>query len=309
MQLEPSSGPAGLPNSSQWNIKNPKGEIYHIQAAWPLAWDSSSKKGQEVPVFYVLDANAYFFGTVEAVRRNGVLPGGKDGIVIGIGYPPSRFPFDGRRNYDLTPPSPHYAPPLDADGKAFAGLHGGATEFLEFVVKTVRELLFTDEGPFSKDNVSMEVLVGHSYGGLCTLHALFTRATPFQAFVAISPSIWWNDKFLLSEQDAFLERGVEKGVGLGQPQSKPLLFLAYGSLEQDPIRAPTWTDEQYAKQVAWYHSMSLGKHTEAMYGKLKDSESFDTLRFRVYEGEDHLSVAMNGISWAISSIVDLARFG
>lgn len=246
---------------------------------------------------------------MEAVRRNGVLPGGKDGIVIGIGYPPSRFPFDARRNYDLTPPSPHYVAPLDADGKAFAGLRGGATEFLEFLVKTVRELLFSDCGPFLKDNVSTEVLVGHSYGGLCTLHALFTGATPFQAFVAISPSIWWNDTFILSEQDAFLERGGNESADLDRPQLKPLLFLSYGSLEQDPVRAPTWTDEQYAKQVAWYHRMSLGKHTETMYRTLKASECFDKVRFRVYEGEDHLSVAMCGISWAISSIVDPARFG
>lgn len=238
------------------------------------------------------------------------MPGGKDGIVIGIGYPPSKFPFDGRRNYDLTPPSPHYTPPSDADGKVFAGERGGATIFLEFLVNTVRELLFTGAGaPFDRETVSTEVLVGHSYGGLCTLHALFSRATPFQTFVAISPSIWWNDKFILSERDQFLEGSVEETSDQSQRQAKPSLFLSYGSLEQEPNRAPTWTDEQYRKQVAWFRRMSLGEHTETMYRTLKESGCFDKIHFKVYQDEDHLSVAMCGISWAISSIVDPARFG
>lgn len=238
------------------------------------------------------------------MRRNGVLPGGKDGIVIGVGYPPSRFPFDARRNLDLTPPSPHYTPPSDPDGKIFAGEHGGATAFIEFLVKTVREFLFT--GPFSREAVSTEVLVGHSYGGLCALHALFTRSTPFHAFVAVSPSIWWNDQFLLSEQEIFLSDSAPISANKDRP--KPSLFLSYGSYEQTPRRLPTWTDEEYRKQIDWFQKKALGENARRMYGALKTSHHLEVVRLKVYQDEDHLSVAMCGINWAISCIVDPARF-
>ncbi|KEF55946.1 uncharacterized protein A1O9_07526 [Exophiala aquamarina CBS 119918] len=304
MQSEVSQTSAIIPNSCQWNIKNLKGDSYLIQAAWPLAWDTSTKKGDKVPVFYVLDGNAYFFGTVEAVRRNGVLPGGKDGIVIGIGYPQSKFPFDARRNVDLTPPSPHYTAPSSPDGKIFMGEHGGATKFIEFLVNTVREFLFA--GPFSRQAVSTETLVGHSYGGLCTLHALFTRSTPFHAFVAVSPSIWWNNRFLLSEQESFLSDSVDTSADKDRP--RPSLFLSYGSYEQAPRRLPTWTDDEYRTQTDWFQQKALGENAGRMYGELKTSHHFEEVRLKVYQDEDHLSVAMCGINWAISCIVDRARF-
>jgi len=253
---------------------------------------------------YVLDGNAYFFSTVEAVRRNGVLPGTKDGIIIGIGYPSSRFPFDARRNLDLTPPSPHYTPPVDPAGKVFTGERGGATAFLEFVVTTVRDFLFT--GPFSREAVSAEVLVGHSYGGLCTLHALFTRSTPFDAFVAVSPSIWWNDQFLLSEQEAFLNDSTDTAANKDQP--KPSLFLSYGTYEETPRRLPTWSDEMYQSQSVWFQKKALGENAKTVYGALKASNRLREVRLKVYQDEDHFSVAMCGINWAISCIVDPSRF-
>jgi len=154
--------------------------------------------------------------------------------------------------------------------------------------------------------VSKEVLVGHSYGGLCTLHALFTRSTPFHAFVAVSPSIWWNDKFLLSEQESFLNESVDAGSDQDQP--KPLLFLSYGSYEQEPRRVPTWTDEEYRKRVEWYQERGLGENARIMHGVLTGSSHFEKVSLKVYQDEDHLSVAMCGINWAISSIVDPARF-
>ncbi|WP_253816324.1 hypothetical protein [Myxococcus xanthus] len=38
------------------------------------------------------------------------------------------------------------------------------------------------------------------------LHAFFTRPTSFDTFIAGSPSIWWNDRYVLTEKTAFLER-------------------------------------------------------------------------------------------------------
>ena len=62
------------------------------------------------------------------------------------------------------------------------------------------------EGPY--------VLVGHSFGGMFSLYALFTRPTMFQHVVAISPSLWWRDRFLLEHERAFSQQAQEGKLDL-----------------------------------------------------------------------------------------------
>lgn len=48
-----------------------------------------------------------------------------------------------------------------------------------------------------------QAIVGHSMGGLLTLHALFTRPYLFTHYVSGSPSIWWGNNEVLKEQERF----------------------------------------------------------------------------------------------------------
>jgi len=41
-------------------------------------------------------------------------------------------------------------------------------------------------------------LVDWSFGGMFGIYALFTRPALFQHVVAISPSLWWRDRYLLA---------------------------------------------------------------------------------------------------------------
>jgi predicted alpha/beta superfamily hydrolase len=158
---------------------------------------------------------------------------------------------------------------------------------------------------FPRVKVSQEVLVGHSYGGLCTLHALFSSSiTTFSTFVAISPSIWWNNKVILFEQDGFLNKDRDANDSV----TRPTLFLAYGSYEQDPRRLAKWDEKEYEKQLDFAHQMALGTNATDMFNVLKKSERFEKIRLKVYHEEDHLSVAACGIDWAMACVLDPDRF-
>ncbi|RVX73113.1 hypothetical protein B0A52_02240 [Exophiala mesophila] len=295
-----------LPNSRQWTFHNAKGNPYVLQVAWPLGWKSSTESnGEQVPVFWVLDSNAYFFSVAEAVRRAAVHPGSISGIVIGVGYPPtSPFPFYGQRNWDLTPPSPKYVPLEDKDGNKFTPQPGGANEFLDFIVNDATKFLFEEaEAGLDRKTVKEHVLVGHSYGGLCTLHALFSGYQTFDTFVAVSPSIFWNDSFILTEQDRFLAQ-----TDATTTQKKPRLFISYGHYEQVPHRLPDWTDEENEKWQKHAQSWNTAGHAEALAQKMTESGRFENVRLKSYPEEDHLSVAICGMNWGISCVLNTHRF-
>src|SRR3546814_13245395 len=58
-------------------------------------------------------------------------------------------------------------------------------------------------------------------------HALLTRPDSFDAFIASSPSLWWNGFVILSELPAFKER-------LAALPRQPRVFVDVGAKEQEP---------------------------------------------------------------------------
>jgi len=140
-------------------------------------------------VLYVLDGNAAFpvasfLARVFASRRE--VTGHPPAVVVGVGYPDTQdFNLPARRrDYTLvkgqvTPQSPT----------------GGADLFLDFIEQDVKPLLAS----LYPVDPQQQWLFGHSFGGLLVTHALFTRPTRFSTFIASSPSLWWQDKLVLTE--------------------------------------------------------------------------------------------------------------
>ena len=52
-------------------------------------------------------------------------------------------------------------------------------------------------------------LIGHSFGGLLAVHALLTRPDVFDAYIAISPSLQWDDQRLALEAASVFENTPE----------------------------------------------------------------------------------------------------
>lgn len=95
---------------------------------------------------------------------------------------------------------------------------GGADRFLAFV-RDEWVPFVTDRYPVTTDRV----LLGHSFGGVFTLHTLFTESDLFGAYVALGSSAWIADRVLFEEAedwfraarnaDAFVYMTVGEGDG------------------------------------------------------------------------------------------------
>jgi hypothetical protein len=53
------------------------------------------------------------------------------------------------------------------------------------------------------------VFIGHSLGGITAINALYTMPQTFNAYVAIDPSLWWDDRVLLKQaRERFSKPGL-----------------------------------------------------------------------------------------------------
>jgi predicted alpha/beta superfamily hydrolase len=140
------------------------------------------KSGKDAyPVLILQDPESEFTlatAAVDMLSENGRIP---PMIVVGI--------KNTNRTRDMTPSRP---------AKAFGESAGGADKFLTFIAD---ELLPTVDRTYRTR--PYRVLVGHSLGGLFAVYALMNRPDAFQGYIAISPSLWWDDQALVKASPPF----------------------------------------------------------------------------------------------------------
>ena len=76
---------------------------------------------------------------------------------------------------------------------------GDAEKFLQFMQN---ELI-----PYIEKNYNTEpyrILSGHSFGGLFALYSLLYNPDLFNGYLSISPSLWWDKKWILNKADKIL---------------------------------------------------------------------------------------------------------
>ncbi|BDG45624.1 alpha/beta hydrolase [Parageobacillus sp. KH3-4] len=223
------------------------------------------------PVIYLLDANAVFGTMVEAMRvqasrsdKTGVVPT----VIVGIGYP-TEMPFAPARFYDFTMPASVDELPARPDGTAWPEM-GGAEAFLKFIEEELKPEI---ECEFEIDR-ERQALFGHSLGGLFALHVLFTKPTAFRTYIAGSPSIHWNKRFLLEAEQQFVSRLERETLNVD-------ILLAVGELE----RSHKSRISNNAKELA--ERLSALAH-RGVY-----------VEFEEFEGEGHVSVLPALVSRAL----------
>lgn len=198
--------------ASQIDVTSRKGRGYRIFIAVP----SVPPPPGGFPVIYLLDGNASFATAMDTAalqmrRADGI--GLAPGIVVGIGYP-REAPFDmERRTFDYLAPGGNPGPVFKV---------GGAAQFAEFIETELKPML---ESSFPIDR-TRQAMFGHSFGGLFVLWSMFTQPEAFQAHIAASPSIWWNERAILASADAYSQRK-------DNPAAKARLLITVGGLERD----------------------------------------------------------------------------
>ncbi|TJZ77357.1 alpha/beta hydrolase [Chitiniphilus eburneus] len=261
--------PVTLPGAVQRTLhSNQTGRDYRLFVAVP---DAPPPPGG-YPVLYLLDGNATFALAAQVARtQRGLDPA----VVVGIGYP-----IDGAfdvvaRAEDYTPPLPDALP---ADAPRTKYREGGAARFLDFIEHTLKPDLAA-RWPL---NPSRQALYGHSYGGLFTLYVLFSRPDAFQSYIAVSPSVWWGERWLLRDHP------------LPAVDHVPQVWIGVGGLEQGGADTPAMDRAKLAERA-----MIDGARTLA--GTLR-AQGIDA-RFTVLEGQNHLGALYASVPRAVLRVL------
>lgn len=151
-----------------------------------LIYVPEMKDGERLPLRLILDAEINFPLLVasQLYLTRGRVPQTDKAIIVGI--------LNTWRTRDLTP--------SHVENKGIPGTQrggdytetGGAPAFLQFLNNELLPLL-EQKYPVNKDRT----LIGHSFGGLTVLYACFKQAAGFNSFVAVDPSLWWDDEMIL----------------------------------------------------------------------------------------------------------------
>jgi predicted alpha/beta superfamily hydrolase len=188
------------------------GEARRITVYLPPEYEKNSRR---YPVLYLLDGGAaedfhHITGIIQVSVANQIID---PVIVIGI--------ENTERRRDLTGPT------QNAEDKTIAPRVGGSAAFRAFVKN---ELIPRVERDFRGNGE--RGIIGESLAGLFVLETFFEDPGLFDRYIAVSPSLWWNDGFLLRQAKERLRTLPARGktlyltAGDDQDNSKEVQQLA-----------------------------------------------------------------------------------
>ncbi|MFO0594973.1 MAG: alpha/beta hydrolase-fold protein [Myxococcaceae bacterium] len=166
--------------------KNLRGEAKHLNVLLPPDYE---KSGAKYPVLYLLDGGAdqdffHIAGLVQILIGNGSMA---PLILVGV--------ESGDRKRDLTFPT------KVPDEQKLAKVVGQSADYRSFFV--------TEVFPFVERTfrtTGERGLMGESLAGLFVLETFFLAPNLFDAWLAVSPSLWWNEKSLVKDAAVALKK-------------------------------------------------------------------------------------------------------
>ncbi len=241
-----------VPGVTTLNLKSEVlGEDRTILVRTPPGYEGNNVR---YPVLYLTDGDrhiAHTSATIEFLANNGRI---SELIVVGI--------TNTDRGRDL---SPTHIKTAGATGAPQFPTSGGGDNFLKFIET---ELIPDLEKRYRV--TPYRILAGHSLGGLFAIHAMVSRPELFNAYIAVSPALNWDNQVAVKRaEDFFKARKDFKGtlyVSLGNEPGP--LEDGFHQLKQVLSRHPTkgfeWEaqempDEDHGSVVLRSHYFGLRK--------------------------------------------------
>jgi predicted alpha/beta superfamily hydrolase len=259
------------------------GRKYRITISLPLGYASTPDESwpfndtpAQWPVVYVLDGNWYYGMVTDMIRPTSWCGSISDAIVVGIGYPEGNSPIEAfresftRRNADLTPVRDEAVEKSMEEQHKRPTPSGDAGNFLKFVQD---ELIPLVEKEYRADP-ARRILVGHSYGGLFALFAMFETPGLFDSLIMGSPTLIYGDRYFFQREESFAKEHKKLPANV---------YLFVGEYEEE-IHDTTLTDTLRLAAILQgrqYEGFSLVKH--------------------VFLDQNHCEVAAPGIQWGLKS--------
>lgn len=161
-----------------------------------LPEEYAENEDKKYPVLYLLDGDRNFTSLVaieQGRRRNPF-------IIVGV--------LNTDRGRDMTP-----SHSLEKK-KGYHPNSGGAEKFHEFLTKELRKCVH--EKYRTNGN---NTLLGHSFGGLFTMFTFLNHNNSFDTYLALDPSFWWDNEYLLQEYNTHWDILESKGKTLYMAKS------------------------------------------------------------------------------------------
>ena len=217
----------------------------------PDDYDVSQRK---YPVLFLLDGDAHFHHVTGIVHffttRNMIPP------LIVIALP------NVDRTRDFSPTIVEQRPNS-----------GGADKFLKFF----QEELIPYVGSHYRTH-PYRIIVGHSLGGVFAIYALLTQPDIFNAYIAISPSLGYDNDLLLKKAPVILEKS---------PELKKFLFMTVGNEPRYIPRLEAFSkilEEKAPKGLEWkYTYMEKEDHVSVTHRSIYDGLEALYIDWRVSE--------------------------
>jgi len=200
---------------------------------------------QSYPVVYLLDGDAHFYSVMGMIQQlsevnmNRVFP---EMIIIGIS--------NTDRTRDFTPTSDSLDYGNSGEGERF-------TAFLQKELIPYVDSLYPTK-PY-------RILIGHSDGGLFCINTLMNHTKLFNGYIAIDPSLYWDNKKLLKQSKKLLAQNDFTGTSF---------YLS--------IANQGYSDTDSIKDNA--SAFELAKYMDSVKNKTL------TYRWHYYEDDNHGSV-------------------
>jgi len=227
------------------------GEDRIILVRTPVGYETNKVR---YPVLYMTDGDAHMghtASTIEFLTQNGRI---SDLIVVGV--------TNTDRTRDLTPAKSTDKTPV---GDLRFPTSGGADNFLKFFET---ELIPEIEKKYRVQ--PYRILAGHSLGGLFAIHAMITKPGLFNSYIAVSPSLQWENSEALKRADAYLKNQKEANVTLftsignepgaiGEDFDKFKDMLSKSNIKGFEWQAERMADEDHGSVVLRSHYFGLRK--------------------------------------------------
>lgn len=235
---------------------------------------------QRYPVVYVLDGDQHFHSLsgmihqLSATNGNTICP---EMIVVGI--------QNTDRTRDLTITHKTDGPYNDPE---FSKNSGGGEKFTTFIEK---ELIPHIDSLYP--TAPYRTLIGHSLGGMIVVNTLLNHSELFNAYIALDPSLWWDDNLLLTQAATVLPQKKFTGKAF---------FMAIANT----MNSDKDTSVLHKDTTMW----SLMVRDELDFAGLLRANSENGLRWShaYYKDENHQSVPLIGEYDALRFIFDFHQF-
>ncbi len=249
----------GQPDSIYSKILNEERTIW-VQV--PKSANAQTNHPNKYPVVYVLDGGVHFLSVCAVINQlsPGSLP---QMIVVGIGNSKNR-------TRDLTPTNVKEA----RGSSEWVKESGGGERFTDFIAQELIPYIDT-----TYPTASNKTFVGHSFGGLLVVNTLLERPELFNNYIAIDPSLWWDNEVLTRDVAAKVSREHYKNRSLFLSISNPL---------------PPDTEKDIDVLLKDTSMNTEGLRATHRFSKTVSEATNSTLHFsyKYYENEDHGTIPL-----------------